>query len=86
MANGVTPRPRRGALQEIPLDLPSTRSEEFRRVLALHDQATRNRVVQAESTNNLPAQITQSVSGGRTVSKMKIRGGTFAPLSNDGFI
>lgn len=86
MAGGVTPRPRRGALKEIPLDLPSTRSEEFRKVLALHDQATENRTQQPVSTNNLPAQVTQSVSGGRTTSKMKIRGGTFAPLAKDNFL
>ncbi len=86
MAGGTTPRPRRGALQEIPLDLPSTRSEEFRKVLALHDQATENRTQQPESTNNVAASRSTVVSGRTVGSKMKIRGGTFAPLAKDNFL
>lgn len=80
--NGVTPRPRRGALQKIPLDLPNTRSVEFGRVLALHTQATNNRKVQPESTNNVPASRSQSIAGGRVGSRMAIRGGVFAPNAN----
>jgi hypothetical protein len=85
MAGGTTPRPRRGALQVIPIDLKSTRSEELRKVLALHDQATENRKQQPESTNNIPASRSQVIAGGRTNSRMKIRGGTFAPLAKDNF-
>lgn len=86
MAGGTTPRPRDGALKKIPLDLPNTRSVEFGKVLALHTDATNARTVQPESTNNVPAQVSQPVSGRSVGSKMKIRGGTFAPLSKDGFI
>lgn len=86
MANGVTPRPRDGALKKIPLDLPNTRSVEFGKILALHTEATNSRKVEPESTNNIPASRSQPVSGRSVGSKMKIRGGAFAPLSKDGFV
>jgi hypothetical protein len=86
MAGGVTPRPRRGALQEIPLDLPSTRSVEFGKVLALHTEATNRRVEQPDATNNVPAASGQTISGRTVSSKMKIRGGVFAPAAKDGFV
>jgi len=83
--NGVTPRPRDGALKKIPLDLRSTSSLEQAKVLALHDHATKNRSQRPASANANPASRSQVIAGGRTSSRMKVRGGSFGPVSKDNF-
>lgn len=85
MAKGVTPRPRRGALRKIPIDLPSTSSVELGKVLALHEQATQSRNVQPATVRANPASRSQVIAGGRTNSKMKLRGGAFGPAAKDNF-
>lgn len=85
MARGVTPRPRRGALRKIPLDLKSTSSVEIGKLLELHARATAARVVRPASTNTSAAGRSQAIAGGRTESRMNLKGGSFGPTSKDKF-
>lgn len=82
MARGVTPRPRRGALQKIPFTWQTASDREAAHILAHHNEATDRRKKQPEASYGAAALNPVAVAGTRTGGKMRIRGGVFAPKSN----